>query len=989
MRFINSTVESLKISSFELNAEQSLASLQNADSKLNYPLLLLVPLQAVIRRFIYLKHLNTCISKLIPLVDLSLHNEAWSIAWLIHQSKHLLFYDVKLDLLNTALISSQSALSKPVIVLNRQQAALAEEASNDASSAAEFASGSGTSNTGSSSQSNGTLAGNGNSQMSSEGTGGTSNGSESFSAFSSSNLGRRRSSRSMLSDPSQSSGNTSTTRLSTMPEGNLASSSSIASQSSSLRSAGISSPSISFAPPSSSSQQQQQGELLFAQGFRNLRYVDPARMRHSDKAWEVKFEGEGADDAGGPYRESLTLFCIDVQRPSLGLFIPTENQKGKIGLNQDRFVPDPTATSARHLAQFEFLGKLMGVAIRTKQPLELSFPSLVWKSLVGAKLDRSDLEGIDKQLVMFLDAIENAGSDDSDMLNHPLNDSILSNGINFHHLNALKISGSRLGAEKQTETLYRDEYGFLVSEESIIQTHLNLQHTAHMNAQYGVFIPSPWPAGSVWNFTSEMPTSSGMSQPHMLRTNSTMRLFQAGRGSGSVRSRRRSEMRRPSMTNVMPGAKGTSPLLNQTITKEQFDQVFFETFRVARSRGNVEANAPASYVDLIPGGSNVPVTWSNRMLFASKVEQFRLGEFATQMTAIATGLASIIPTPALSLFSWSELELRVCGRPGLDIVLLQKNTVYHDGLTANSKIVRAFWQALASFTPEEQSLFLRFVWGRSRLPSAFEFGSQRFHLQLLQPSSGSSGGPASSDPFFSLNGESSLSGDAPDLEANPTAATTPSDQFPPPLSRRHSTSAGDSAARLMRLYYSLNGRVADDDLQTLLATLDTSEGLLPDTSTGASTTTSATNSSNAGSTSTAAGSTAQKPSNNPQSSASSSQPSSAATASANAHLPQSRTCFFQLSIPSYSSYAVLRAKLLYAITSCREIDTDFVPPQATAAQMGGVTSSVLSPASAAQSGVTESSFAYPSASSSGNFNSTVLSDDEDDADPAAPSCETQ
>lgn len=39
------------------------------------------------------------------------------------------------------------------------------------------------------------------------------------------------------------------------------------------------------------------------------------------------------------------------------------------------------------------------------------------------------------------------------------------------------------------------------------------------------------------------------------------------------------------------------------------------------------------------------------------------------------------------------------------------------------------------------------------------------------------------------------------------------------------------------------------------------------------------------------------------------------------HLPQSHTCFFTLDLPNYSSEAVLRAKLLYAVHNCKAIDT--------------------------------------------------------------------
>ncbi len=41
-----------------------------------------------------------------------------------------------------------------------------------------------------------------------------------------------------------------------------------------------------------------------------------------------------------------------------------------------------------------------------------------------------------------------------------------------------------------------------------------------------------------------------------------------------------------------------------------------------------------------------------------------------------------------------------------------------------------FWQALEEFTDEERSLYLRFVWGRSRMPGS----SDRFHHTIARKS---------------------------------------------------------------------------------------------------------------------------------------------------------------------------------------------------------------------------------------------------------------
>lgn len=42
------------------------------------------------------------------------------------------------------------------------------------------------------------------------------------------------------------------------------------------------------------------------------------------------------------------------------------------------------------------------------------------------------------------------------------------------------------------------------------------------------------------------------------------------------------------------------------------------------------------------------------------------------------------------------------------------------------------------------------------------------------------------------------------------------------------------------------------------------------------------------------------------------------------YLPEAQTCFFSLSLPAYSSCSIMREKLLYAIYTCKEIDTDFI-----------------------------------------------------------------
>merc|ERR1711918_272909 len=80
------------------------------------------------------------------------------------------------------------------------------------------------------------------------------------------------------------------------------------------------------------------------------------------------------------------------------------------------------------------------------------------------------------------------------------------------------------------------------------------------------------------------------------------------------------------------------------------------------------------------------------------------------------GLATVVPVDLLQLWSWHELEVAVTGSAQMDIDLLKKHTSYN-GCNEDDPHIHLFWEALESFSEEDKSLFLRFVWGRSRLPN--------------------------------------------------------------------------------------------------------------------------------------------------------------------------------------------------------------------------------------------------------------------------------
>lgn len=136
-----------------------------------------------------------------------------------------------------------------------------------------------------------------------------------------------------------------------------------------------------------------------------------ADLRSKDRVYHIDFEGEGSADAGGPYRESLSQMCWEIERPHMPLLIPCANRKADLGENREKFLPNPSLTSPFQMSFFNFLGKLIGISLRTHATLPLNLPSIVWKRLVRQRATINDLRAIDATCVKFLDQLRDIESE--------------------------------------------------------------------------------------------------------------------------------------------------------------------------------------------------------------------------------------------------------------------------------------------------------------------------------------------------------------------------------------------------------------------------------------------------------------------------------------------------------------------------------------------------------------------------------------------------
>ena len=143
------------------------------------------------------------------------------------------------------------------------------------------------------------------------------------------------------------------------------------------------------------------------------------------------------------------------------------------------------------------------------------------------------------------------------------------------------------------------------------------------------------------------------------------------------------------------------------------------------------AGSDGKLVELVPGGADRKLTWANRAEYKRALVKFRVREFDTQVDAIRRGLADVVPLQFTSLFTWREMMTQVSGR-GMtrqDCDMLEKMTSYGGGHNRQTPTIKNFWKMMRDvFSDEQRSQFIRFVWGRSRLPTTQADFSQRFSI---------------------------------------------------------------------------------------------------------------------------------------------------------------------------------------------------------------------------------------------------------------------
>ena len=139
-----------------------------------------------------------------------------------------------------------------------------------------------------------------------------------------------------------------------------------------------------------------------------------------------------------------------------------------------------------------------------------------------------------------------------------------------------------------------------------------------------------------------------------------------------------------------------------------------------------------------------------RPAYAAAAEAALLAQFDAGIDAMRRGLACVVPLGALRWFGWAQVEEMVCGSRDFDLASWKRNTKYGSPYSAEHKTVRLFWKVLEGWSADERQRWVRFAWGRTRLPQGARWpGGQ--HMRLDHGGTDESQLPQGHTCFFSAD----------------------------------------------------------------------------------------------------------------------------------------------------------------------------------------------------------------------------------------------
>ena len=124
---------------------------------------------------------------------------------------------------------------------------------------------------------------------------------------------------------------------------------------------------------------------------------------------KISFNGEIASDAGGLYREWFTILIEELEKKEMNLFERSECDEINYIFNRNL-----NENSDWSFKYFNFLGRLIAKSLIDNITINLSFNCLIYKLILGEKINFEDLKNIDTRLYTSLLSMKNMKPEDLD-----------------------------------------------------------------------------------------------------------------------------------------------------------------------------------------------------------------------------------------------------------------------------------------------------------------------------------------------------------------------------------------------------------------------------------------------------------------------------------------------------------------------------------------------------------------------------------------------
>ena len=162
------------------------------------------------------------------------------------------------------------------------------------------------------------------------------------------------------------------------------------------------------------------------------------------------------------------------------------------------------------------------------------------------------------------------------------------------------------------------------------------------------------------------------------------------------------------------GSKG--PLGPSSIASDSDDNVPSAS-RTSDIRIEVENYTGYTNIPLIPNGSNIEVTATNRKAYIRRYLQFIGDKYVHDIVvALRTGFQRATDGVAYRMLHADELRLLLCGQnTPIDIDQLEEVATYED-FAPHHPVIRMFWKVVRSLTPVQHRMLLKFVMASDRIP---------------------------------------------------------------------------------------------------------------------------------------------------------------------------------------------------------------------------------------------------------------------------------